>query len=954
MNLKKLLVAAAMTLVLPPLFAQSEPQQPQMPPLPIDTAVRMGTLPNGLTYFIRHNQNPKERAHFYIAQRVGSILEEDSQSGLAHFLEHMAFNGTKNFPGKNLISYLEENGVRFGANLNAYTGFDETVYTLMDVPSNRSGIIDSCLLILHDWSHFISLEEKEIDNERGVIHEEWRQGNNASMRMFTTILPRIFPNNRYGQRLPIGSMDVVDHFSYKELRDYYHKWYRPDLQGLIIVGDIDVDYVENKIKEMFKDVPKPVNPAPREYLKVEDNKEPIVVIATDSEATSTILSINFKVEPLSREQKGTIYGMVQNYLYSIVQNMMNDRFHEITIKPNAPFMNADISIGMYMGITPMMDAISISAQVKEGGLNEALIRLAMEIERVRQHGFTESEYDRARTNLLKAYENSYKERSKRKNGTYADEYKNYFTRGGYIPGIETEYKTLQQLAPNIPIQAVNQIMKEGLPDTENLVIFAMGPKKDNLKYPTEAELLKVFQNARKIKVDPYKEQKSNEKLMTTMPKPGKVVTVKENLKYGMTEWTLSNGAKVYLKKTDHKENEIRMNIVSFGGYLPYLAKDLTNMKVINDVAELGGLGNFDQIALKKALTGRTASISPAVNMTTENISGRSTTEDLETLMQLIHLQFTAQRIDKEAFEAYKQRSIEELQAAQQNPLRSFADSLMQVLYPGNKYMTPLKAEDLEKVNYERCMQIFKERFSNAGDFNFFFVGNIDEAKMKTLVEQYIASLPASGKKEKPALDKVFEMSKGTNVCDYKKDLDTPMAMVLNVINGRMPYNLKNAISMNVLVAVMNQMYLKSIREDEGGTYGVSVGGKLERLPVGEAAIEIFYRTAPEKVDHLNSLIFKEYEEMLKNGLNKEYFAKTIENMKKDHAEKLVENGYWLNNAVDYIIWNKDFVTNYEKELNAITPESVRKFAEELYKQKNVSKIILRSTKTEKDIAKEKK
>ncbi len=946
MKLKKILTAvalAAMTLV--PAFAQEA--NPQMQPLPIDTAVRIGKLPNGLTYFIRHNENPKERAHFYIAQRVGSILEEDSQSGLAHFLEHMAFNGTKNFPQKRLISYLEENGVRFGYNLNAYTGFDETVYTLMDVPSKRSGMVDSCLLILHDWSHFISLEEKEIDNERGVIHEEWRQGNNANMRMITNILPRIYPGNKYGNRLPIGSMDVVDHFSYKELRDYYNKWYRPDLQGLIIVGDIDVDYVENKIKEMFKDIPTPQNPAERVYTKVADNDEPIVAIATDPEATNTTFSIMFKNEATSREQRATAIGMIEDYLEDVITSMMNDRFHEITIKPNAPFMEAGMSMGSYM-VAQTTDAIDFTGLVKEGGLEPAIIRMAMEIERVRQHGFTEGEYERARTNFLKRMENLYKERAKAKNETFAEEYKNYFTRGGYIPGIEMEYQIFQQLAPSIPVAAINQAIKEGITDGKNLVIMVMAPKKDNLKYPTEAELLKIFNDARKIKVDPYQEAKSDQKLMTELPKPGKVKAEKKDQKYGMTEWTLSNGAKVYFKKTDFKENEIRMHAISKGGLTEYMDKDLYNAKVINDVNELGGYSKFDQIAMKKALTGRSVSLNSSVGILNENLSGKSTKEDLETLMQLIHLQFTAQRQDKEAYEAYKEKTIEQLQTAKRNPLSSFSDSLVNTLYPNDAFRAPMKEEDFQKISYERAMQINKERFAAAGDFDFFFVGNIEEADFKPLVERYIASLPTIKKREVSHPEKITRIHTGQNVCDFKKDLDTPMAIVFDMMIGKMDYNLKNILNMEVLAAVMNQMYQTSIREEEGGTYGVNVSGSVKEFPEGETTLQIVFQTAPEKVDHLNGRVFAEYDKMIKEGLNKEYFEKTIENMKKDHAEQLVENSYWLKAAVNHFFYNHDFVTDYEKALAEITPESVRKFAADLRKQNNVSKIILRSTKTEAD------
>ena len=420
-----------LTLMLPRVaFAQDLRQ-----PLPIDPQVRTGQLENGLTYFIRHNEQPKDRAEFYIAQRVGSILEEENQRGLAHFLEHMCFNGTKNFPDKTLISYLESNGMRFGYNLNAYTGIDETVYTLMEAPTERKGFIDSCLLILHDWSGFVTLADEEIDKERGVITEEWRSRDNAQMRMLNTALPKIYPNNRYGHRLPIGLMSVVNGFKYNELRDYYHKWYRPDLQAIIVVGDVDVDYVEKKIKEMFADIPAPVNAAERVYFPVEDNDEPLVAIEKDKEATSTGIMVMFKTDAMPVEMTRTIAGVMKTYLYGITNRILDERFTDLMHKPNPAFISASGYISNYF-LAQTKDALSFNASVREGELDIALKALTAEIERIRQYGFTQGEYERARTDLLKAFENSYNERETRKNSAYANEYKDYFTTGGYIPGIE--------------------------------------------------------------------------------------------------------------------------------------------------------------------------------------------------------------------------------------------------------------------------------------------------------------------------------------------------------------------------------------------------------------------------------------------------------------------------------------------------------------------------------------
>ncbi|MDO4695569.1 MAG: pitrilysin family protein, partial [Porphyromonas sp.] len=658
------------------LGVQSAFAQGQLQPLPIDPMVRYGKLDNGLTYFIRHNEQPKERAHFYIAQRVGSMLEEDSQSGLAHFLEHMAFNGTKNFPGKNLINYLESIGIKFGSNLNAYTGFDETVYTIMDAPTTRQGIVDSCLLILHDWSNNITLDHKEIDDERGVIHEEWRGSQNANMRMIEKILPLAFPNgNMYGKRLPIGSMDIVLNFKYKEIKDYYKKWYRPDLQALIIVGDIDVDYVENKIKEQFADVKKPENAAERFYTQIPDNKEPIVAIATDPEATLTGLSFSYSRDVLPEEVKSSVQGLVLDYLSAAISTMFNERISEILQKPNAPFLSASMSNGKYMGLAKTKDALGFDVYAKEGQYLTAMNALIAEMKRAKDFGFTASEYDRFRTNILKSSEESLKNKANKTNGAYAEEYKDFFTDGGRIPGVEVEHQLLSMIAPQITVEQVNEYFKQ-VAHGENLLITLMGPEKAGLKYPTSEELLSQYNAALQQTVEPYKEEVSNEKLIENLPKAGKVISVKKDLPYETTLWTLSNGVKVYLKKTDFKENQIILSGMSPGGFrMLNVDKEVENIKLQGAVTSLGGVGNFNTIQLSKALTGRVATASAEVGEFYETVSGASSNTDVETMLQLVYLRMTANRSDKEAFEAFKQNAIERIRSAAANPMSSISDTI---------------------------------------------------------------------------------------------------------------------------------------------------------------------------------------------------------------------------------------------------------------------------------------
>lgn len=939
MTLKRFTAMAVFCLALfaPKAFAQ----QPQK--LPIDPAVRTGKLENGLTYFIRKNAQPKERAEFYIAQRVGSMQELEPQRGLAHFLEHMCFNGTKNFPDKGIINYLETIGVKFGVNINAYTGFDETVYTLMEVPSIRQGVIDTCLTILHDWSGFVTLADSEIDKERGVIHEEWRQGNNAQMRMIEQILPKIYPNNRYGERLPIGLMSVVDNFKYQELRDYYHKWYRPDLQSIIVVGDIDPEKVEADIKRIFSDIPLPKNAAVREYIEVEDNEQPIVAMAYDKEATETSVSIMYKFDPLPRELKETALGFMQDYAENVVSQMINSRFQEILNKPNAPFLSAYGDIGNYF-VAITKGALTFAATAREGQLDVATKALVAEIAKIRQYGFTAGEYDRARTNIIKNYENLYNERDKQRNRTLAKEYVEYFTKGGYIPGIEMEKQLMDQMAPMIPVDAINQMVMEYLTDGRNTVLMVMAPEKEGLKYPTEEEFLAAYKNYLAQPVEAYKDEVSDQKLMEKLPKAGKIKSQKDGQAFGSTLITLSNGIKVYVKPTTFKNNQILVRMAKPGGTNKFNKPgDLMNVRHFNSVKDLGGVANFDAVMLRKVLTGRSVSANVTVGGMDTYVSGSSTKEDLETFFQLLYLRLTQNRKDTEAFQAFMEKQEEEIKSNEANPMISFSDSLMYALYNNHPMVKRVRVEDLKKINYDRVLEMNKDILADMDDATFFFVGNVDVETLKPYLETYIASLPTLKRTNQRFPERSVTMRKSPMKIDFDKDLATPTATVLDCFTGTMEYNLKNTLLMEVLTAVLNQVYMETVREQEGGTYGVGVNGSVSDEPKGETVLQIFFQTGPEKVNDLNKIIYRELNKIISDGPNMEFYNKSIENLKKDYEEETHQNGYWMGALVNKFFRNRDFVTDYEKVLNTITPKQVQDFAKSLVDQKNNIEVIIRST-----------
>lgn len=926
-------------------------QDPMMQQLPIDPAVRMGTLPNGLTYIIRHNENPKNRANYYIAQKVGSVLEEDSQAGLAHFLEHMAFNGTKNFPGKNLIGFLERIGCQFGADLNAYTAFDETVYTIMDAPTDKGiEIIDSCLLIMHDWSNNITLDGKEIDEERGVIHEEWRSRDNASLRMLTAQLPKVLPNNKYANRMPIGTMEVVDNFKHNEIRDFYHKWYRPDLQGIIVVGDIDVDYVEKKLKEIFADVPAPQNPAERYFVQVEDNATPIVALATDKEATSTNISVMFKHDVLSREEKGSIAGALVIYMEAIATQIINERFNEITIKPNAPFLRGGAFDYNYMGIAKTKNAFTFMAIAKDGAFKPAFEALVAEIQRVKQHGFLKSEYDRARTDVLKMFEDQFKARADRKNGSFCEEYKNYFLDGGYIPGIEVEKQLMEMIAEQVTPEMVAQYIQEMITtDGKNLVITVTGPKKDGITYPTEAEIIALYNECVAKPVEAKKEEVIDTNLIDKDLKGGKIVKEKKNQKFGTTELTLQNGIKVYLKKTDFKEDQILMSGTTNGGFRLYSKpSDILNTKIVDDIVSLGGLGKFDAIALGKALTGRTVSVSPAFGNFTSGFSGNSTVADFETMLQLTYLYMTDIRADKEAFAAYKEKTTEALKMAERQPFASLSDSINYLLFDNDIWRKKVKADDMEKVSYERALQMARERLSSADGFQFFFVGNIDEAKAKDLIVKYLGSVPKG--KATPKMDRTKQAGfrKGEKTMEVYKDMNTPTGIVMDYLQGKAVYDHKTILTAQILNGVLDQTLIASIRERESGTYSPSAAAEVDEFPTPEGSVTVQFFCAPERAAQLNQVVYDELNLIVKNGVSQEYFDKTVVNMKKRHAERIRENGYWLGNIEEYFFNGKNWVDNYDKVLDSIKPADVQALLKSIVTSGNRLQLYFRSTQTEAD------
>ena len=922
-------------------FQQAVAQQMQFPPLPVDKNVRIGQLDNGLTYYIRHNKLPENRAEFYIAQKVGSILEEPQQRGLAHFLEHMAFNGTKNFPGDDkglgVIPWCETVGIKFGTNLNAYTSIDETVYNISNAPIDRAGVLDSCLLVLHDWSNYILLKDDEIDKERGVIREEWRSRNSGMLRVYTDLLPTIYPGDKYADCMPIGSIDVINNFPYKDIRDYYHKWYRPDLQGIVIVGDIDVDAVEAKLKTIFADVQKAVNPAERVYYPVADNKEPIVAIGTDKEVDDPSIEVYFKQDATPDSEKNNVGYLASQYMTSMITSMLNARLSELTQSANPPFTRAYSSYGNFF-VAKTKEALNLSASSKADGIEKALKVLLQEAERARRFGFTASEYARARANYLQRLESAYNEREKTKHGSYVREYVRNFLDAEPIPGIETEYAMMNQLAPNLPVQAINMAIQQLVPDSNQVVIIA-GPKKEGLKYPQKEEVIALLKGMKSLDLQPYVDKVSDEPLMKEAPKGGKIVSEKEGEIYGSTKLVLSNGVKVYIKTTDYKADQILMKGTSLGGSSQFPDKEILNISQINSVAMVGGIGNFSKVDLSKALAGKRASVGAGVSATTETVSGSCSPKDFETMMQLTYLTFTAPRKDNEAFESYKNRMKAELQNADANPMTAFSDTVSYALYGNHPRSFSMKENMVDKIDYDRVMEMYKDRFKDASDFTFYFVGNIDVEKMKPMIAKYLGGLPSINRKE-TFKDTKMEIRKGQYKNEFAKKQETPMATIMFLFNGTCKYDLRNNLTLSILDQALDMVYTAEIREKEGGTYGVSCSGSLTKYPKEQLVLQIVFQTDPAKKDKLSGIVIEQLEKMAKEGPSAEHMQKIKEYMLKKYKDAQKENGYWLGNLDEYFYTGIDYTKDYETLINSITAKDVQEFLAKLMKQNNEIQVIM--------------
>lgn len=909
----------------------------QMPPVPVDKEVRIGKLDNGLTYYIRHNEYPKNQVDFYIAQKVGSILEEDDQRGLAHFLEHMCFNGTKNFPGNSMVKWLESVGVKFGYNLNAYTSIDETVYRISSVPTERIGVQDSCLMILSDWADGLLLNGKDIDEERAVIHEEWRSQLPPNMRILEKLLPELYPDSRYGHRLPIGTMEVVDHFPHQALRDYYEKWYRPDLQGIVVVGDIDVDRIEGKIKELFSKIEKPVNPAERVYYPVADNEKPIVAFGSDKEQDKYVAQIMFKYDALPDSLKGTMADVTTAYLLDMAQMMLQIRLNELGQKADAPFAAASAFYGEFI-MAKTKQAFQFAMLPKGNSFDEGLKAVYREALRAKRGGFTATEYARCRTEYLSQLEKAYNNRNQQENKTLAESYVRNFIDKKPIPGIETEYQMMSMIVNQIPVEAVNQVFSQIVSD-KNLVVLGMMPAREGESCPKDEDILALLSQVKAENIAPYVDNVKNEPLISELPVAGKVV--KENMlsDAGAKEWILSNGAKVILKKTDFKADEINMMAVAKGGTSVYGNDKAADLMFMPAVLEQHGLGSFTNSELTKLMAGKQVSLKVSLDDYVRRLSGNTTPKDLKTYMEMIYMTFTGLTVTPDEFTAMQNLYKGVIQNQEQNPNFVFQKKVQEFLYSSpNKQV--FGVSDIEKANREDILSIIREQLANAAEFTFVFSGNFDEAELKALVEQYIATLPSvKGKKQELKHNPAVEIRSGNEEKEFSLKMEVPQGSAAVIISGKMPYSFKNRLMASMSAQIISARLLSKVREKEGAVYSIYTQGSQDRLSEVSVVYQTIFQVKPEKKDRALEIIRSEFENLAKETPVEE-LDKVKEFMVKQITSDEQTNSYWCSMMAGNELLPSEVCVKAEQVIQSITPKEISGYVNEVMKQNNYRVLVM--------------
>ena len=913
--------------------AQEAPEK-----LPMDPEVRYGKLDNGLTYYIRHNEQPKQRAEFHIAQAVGAILEEDHQNGLAHFLEHMAFNGTQHFPGKGIINYFESVGVNFGGNINAYTSIDETVYRLSDVPTYRAGIVDSALLVMHDWSCGLLLLDEEIDAERGVILEEWRTGRTASRRIWKEMNAKMYPGTQYAKRDVIGDTAVINNFAYQALRDYYHKWYGPDNQAIIVVGDINVDSIEAKIKALWADVPRRANYGERPIYTVNHNDKPLVAIVTDKEAEGSRVTMEYKFDQLPEAMQGTAQEYMLNLVRELACDMLNNRFSELSQDPKASFTGAGCQYGE---AAKKMDAFYGVVIPKEGRETEAFNDLLFQLEKMHRYGFTNAELERVKSEKMNSMEKYYNERNTRRNITLARECIRHFEDGESMPGAQWEYDFVQAVLPLVSLETVNNVAKALI--HANPTIAISGPEKEGVNIPSEETILAAIAGQSDLAIEAPVEEVIDTELVKKAPHKGKIKSFRENEEIEATEWILSNGIKVVFHPTDFKADEILMQAFSKGGLSQVKTEDLPSAEAATSLIEMSGIGRFSATQLEKALTGKTVSVSAEISENVERMHGSSSIKDLETMLQLTYLYFTSPRRDEKAYETFMGLLRNQLANRDKNPKIAFSDSVQMMSTNHSPRTILFNNEMLDRVSLDKALEVYKARFANPADFTFVFVGNINpkDPKVQELICLWLGGMKTKKCNSEEVIDHHITVTMGQQKNYFSRAMETTTASNrIQYTSYDIPFTMANDLNMEMIGRILSTRYLESIREREGGSYGVGTYGYVMGLPSPRAGLLMQFDTDPKKQERLMEIIHEEVQTIIANGPLANDLQKEKESMLKDFQEDLEKNTYWRQSLYMYYMYGHNNIRDYKAAVEAITAETVQETLRKLVSAGNMFEVVM--------------
>ncbi len=932
---KRLFLSLVLALVAFMGFAQVNPQAP----LELDKRVKYGKLDNGLTYYVMHNEKPAQRADFYIVTNVGAVQETPDQDGLAHFLEHMCFNGTKHFPGKGIISYMESIGCSFGANVNAGTGFEQTMYMLNNVPVTREGIIDSSLLILFDWSAFVENDPAEIDAERGVIIEEKRTRDTYQWRQTLAVRKALFKGSALENVSLIGSEENLKNFRPESLVNYYKTWYRPDMQAIIVVGDVDADAVEKKIADLFGQLPKAENPKAKEPVVVPDNAAPIVSIFTDKETNATAVMMAVKSPAIPAQFRGTGVALLNSLVESLVSMMANERLTDIARKADAPFLGASLG---FADVSNDLHALMADVTSKDGEAIPAFAALMTEMERIKRYGFTPDEYERAKTNLLKGYETAMNNADARQNPQLVQNVMQHFLTGDPYLDPAYAYNTVQQYLAMIPVEMLNMSVKQLYGDG-NIVLFYTAPEREGLAVPTEQELVAVLESVKGAEIEAPKVEVSNEPLMDAAALAGSPVAKEEQGKFGTTIWTLANGMQVIVKPTEYKKDEVMIKTVANGGR-SILADELIPSfedNVFVTWLQGSGVGKFPKSTLVKMLAGKVVNVSPYVQDLEHGMTASGSPEDIETMMQLMYLFYTAPRFEASEFEAGFNQIKAIIPNAMKQPNMVFSKVLQETMLCNSPRRPFISEQMLEKVSIGNIEKGYRRLMADQGGLKVYITGNVNMDELKPMVEKYIGSLPVVSANGTAWVDEGIRFPEGMQKKHFTVPMESPKTTVALLYNGKMEKNLENDIRMSVLRSVLDQLYIKTIREEEGGTYGVQTIAEVSGMPRPEFSIMIIFDTDVAKAPKLIELAKQGLKDIAHNGPDAASVTKARENMIKAFPEKQINNSYWHSVAYQYYQHGRDVFSNYVESVEkAATPESIQKFVQEILAQGNEFELVM--------------